>query len=99
MIEWIGATALVVLAVLATGRLAGWALGRANAGRGPARQLHRWRVAPDAQLRVVEVLGQVHVVLERGPSTTLLQQLPADEFGRQLAAHPTAAPAAGRRAK
>ncbi len=84
MQNWIWATSAVLLMVVLVGRVATWLLRRGHAPVAVASQRGNWRVAPDAHVRAVQVLGQVHLVYERGRQSTPLESLSIDEFEQRL---------------
>jgi len=79
---------LAVLALVAGLGLAGrWVLRRVSPPSPAVRQVGQWRVATDAQVRAVEVLGRVHLVYERGRESTVLDSRDADAFAAALEEH------------
>ena len=88
---WISATALVLGLILLLGRGARW-LGARGPADAPARQRDQWRVAPDARVRAVEVLGKVHLLYERGRVAVVLETLSREDYENRAAERAASAP-------
>lgn len=84
-LQWVTSTIAVLALILLLGRMARWMLERGSFESGPATQVGSWRVAPDARVRAVRVLDEVHLLLENRRDTTLLQSLSHEDFEKQRA--------------
>lgn len=78
-LQWIGATVGVLALVLLLAHGMRRVLERTRTQSGSIHQIGSWRVAPDASVRAVRVLGRVHLLYERGRETVVLESVPAEE--------------------
>ncbi|HKK71579.1 MAG TPA: hypothetical protein VKA86_10205 [Candidatus Krumholzibacteria bacterium] len=78
--QWFAATIAVIALVLILAHGVRFVLDRNRSTRGPVTQVGAWRIAPDASVRAVRVLGNVHLVYERGRESMLLETLDADRL-------------------
>jgi flagellar biogenesis protein FliO len=85
---WFLSTLAVLALVAGIGFAARWLLRRVTRSETGVQQVAQWRVAADAQVRAVRVLGRVHIVYERGRESTLLETRDAAEFELATAQEP-----------
>lgn len=74
-LQWFGATFAVLALVLLMAHGLRRFMERSRPTDGSIRQVGSWRVAPDANVRAVRVLDQVHVLYERGRETVVLDTM------------------------
>jgi flagellar biogenesis protein FliO len=92
MWQWFAATIAVIALVLILAHGVRFLLDRSRSSRGPVTQVGAWRIAPDASVRAVRVLGHVHLVYERGRESMLLETLDADRLPELGPAQSTSGP-------
>lgn len=91
-LQWIGATFAVLALVLLLAHGLRRLLERSRPTDGNIRQVGSWRVAPDASVRAVRVLDQVHVLYERGRETVVLDTMESDRIDELEAIGPSQGP-------
>lgn len=77
MVQWFAATIAVLALVLALSHGLRMLMERRRNSGGAVVQAGAWRIAPDASVRAVRVLGRVHLIYERGRESLLLDSLDA----------------------
>lgn len=90
--QWFAATIAVIALVLILAHGMRFVFDRSRSARGPVTQVGAWRIAPDASVRAVRVLGHVHLVYERGRESVLLETLDADRLSELGPAQPSPGP-------